>query len=842
MKKNLLSLVVFVFFYSASHAQVYVSESGGTVTRDGASWATAYQMNELQQAINEAQSATIKQVWVAKGTYKPTESLSSTGFLTNGTTPVSDRDKTFILLAGVEIYGGFAGNETSINNRVLTPDGFMQNETILSGDLNNNNMADDGDFYHVVSSRNDNIGAVLDGFTIQFGFANGTNSITEGGMEVRQNTGAAIVTMGGNSGATYRNLIIKNNVATDQGGAIYIRATGTDRNYQFNNVQWISNKAKSGGAIYYYTSGGTPVLNIKASYFYKNESTATTGTDGGGAIYYDGRSGLGINILNNTRFVENITSRYGGALLISKGIANVNTTTFEKNNAKEQGGAIFTTGSTDAALNLINSSLNENSAKTAGHFYLNSGIATIENTILQRGTATTEAGAIYVNGNATKCTIKSSVLKNNTSAGHGGAISSRISDLSVSNSQFQSNTASKNGGAFYINSSNGQNANVTIWNTEFFDNLSKMGGTGSNGGGAVYQTYQGTDISTTTIVNSTFYANKSLGENGAFAFNSNENVKINLYNNIFNGNLADYVEATLSGDAEAPSADIRRSASVTSAVQNFKNNLFQTSIDTKDNRTVTNAFLLANSGDPLFASTDKLSPNFLHIASASIVINNGDNALYNLVGNSVTDKDLAGLPRLIGTNIDLGSFEYQSALPVSITSFSAISQHNIVLIKWKVEEEKNVSLYEIERSSDAKTFYKIATTNAAGATAYNVNDESPLDGVNFYRLKTIDLDGSFKYYERIITAKVSESSLPKGSVYPNPFNNSTIRVTLTGLKTGNYEYTLVNLAGSLVSKGTLNYTGAPVLIELPTSLIDGIYLISLGDGNQQVRMKVVKKH
>ncbi|WP_461485799.1 hypothetical protein, partial [Pedobacter sp.] len=204
MKKIYLSLLLLMLGSPALMAQIYVTEAGAGL-KNGTSWANAYDNTQLQQAINEAESATTKQVWVAKGTYKPTESLSTTGFLTDGITPVTARDNAFILKTAVEIYGGFAGGESAIIDRVNIN---TTNETILSGDLNNNDTADDGDSYHVVSSKAASLGAVLDGFTIQYGFANGSGSITEAGVEINQNNGGGIGIRGENTGASIMNLII----------------------------------------------------------------------------------------------------------------------------------------------------------------------------------------------------------------------------------------------------------------------------------------------------------------------------------------------------------------------------------------------------------------------------------------------------------------------------------------------------------------------------------------------------------------------------------------------------------------------------------------------------------
>ncbi|ACL26135.1 hypothetical protein [Chloroflexus aggregans] len=100
-----------------------------------------------------------------------------------------NRAATFTLKNGVAIYGGFAGTETSRNQR--NP---RVNQTILSGDIDQNDINTDGNFiaetpadiqgsnaYHVVNSGSTNSTAILDGFAITAGQSNGSGSGGNGG-------------------------------------------------------------------------------------------------------------------------------------------------------------------------------------------------------------------------------------------------------------------------------------------------------------------------------------------------------------------------------------------------------------------------------------------------------------------------------------------------------------------------------------------------------------------------------------------------------------------------------------------------------------------------------------
>ena len=139
---------------SAAFRRCYVKANAAGLN-NGTSWANAYR--SLQSTLG---LSTCTEVWVAKGTYKPTKR-------TNSSDP---RSATFQLKNGVAIYGGFAGTET-----VLTQRKPALNPTILSGNIGSTAVATDNT-YHVVTGSNTDNTARLDGFTITAGKADGTSS------------------------------------------------------------------------------------------------------------------------------------------------------------------------------------------------------------------------------------------------------------------------------------------------------------------------------------------------------------------------------------------------------------------------------------------------------------------------------------------------------------------------------------------------------------------------------------------------------------------------------------------------------------------------------------------
>jgi len=125
---------------------IYVDDTSPCQPGTGMSWRSAYV--NLQDALARARTGCGSQIWVAAGTYKP---------ITNTTDP-NWYITTFQLVDGVPIYGGFAGNETTRNQR-----NYITNQTILTGQIGQNYY--DAVDYVVTAKNIEDV--IVDGFTIR---------------------------------------------------------------------------------------------------------------------------------------------------------------------------------------------------------------------------------------------------------------------------------------------------------------------------------------------------------------------------------------------------------------------------------------------------------------------------------------------------------------------------------------------------------------------------------------------------------------------------------------------------------------------------------------------------
>lgn len=112
-------------------------------------------------------------------------------------------------------------------------------------------------------------------------------------------------------------------------------------------------------------------------------------------------------------------------------------------------------------------------------------------------------------------------------------------------------------------------------------------------------------------------------------------------------------------------------------------------------------------------------------------------------------------------------------LPITLLNFTAQKQgNNATLVQWKTSTEINSHYFDVERSSDAINFQFLGKVNAAGNSSreisYSFIDNQPLKGVNYYRLKQVDLDGHLIYSPARFVRFDDVAGLVK--YYPNPTN------------------------------------------------------------------------
>ncbi len=120
-------------------------------------------------------------------------------------------------------------------------------------------------------------------------------------------------------------------------------------------------------------------------------------------------------------------------------------------------------------------------------------------------------------------------------------------------------------------------------------------------------------------------------------------------------------------------------------------------------------------------------------------------------------------------------------LPIKLTSFNGNRKANNVLLNWNTAEEVNGSYFEIQRNSGAgfQTITKVNAKNAATGALYQFEDINVANTAVQYRLKLVDIDGSFKYSEVVSIKAIS--SVSDVSIYPNPAVQGSARIRINDI-------------------------------------------------------------
>jgi hypothetical protein len=164
-------------------------------------------------------------------------------------------------------------------------------------------------------------------------------------------------------------------------------------------------------------------------------------------------------------------------------------------------------------------------------------------------------------------------------------------------------------------------------------------------------------------------------------------------------------------------------------------------------------------------------------------------------------------------------------LPVHLIRFTATREAQSNLLSWATASEVNTDQFEVQRSSNAKTFWKIGAVTAAGSgrNVYSFFDETPYSGTNYYRLKMFDLDGTYSY-SKIISLSNGRPGL---TVYPNPSHGIVaIQGTIVGDKV-----VLTDMQGRTLQQ--IEVTQNSFVLDL-SKYPTGVYLLKTTSGVQKI--------
>ncbi|MEZ4918703.1 MAG: T9SS type A sorting domain-containing protein [Saprospiraceae bacterium] len=560
---------------------------------NGSSWDNAFQ--DLQSAILVALPE--DEIWVANGVYKPTTT--------------QERNNSFEIPSQVRVFGGFTGVETNPSQR-----DFTLGETILDGNIGDLNSASDNS-YHVVVIKDGNQGALLDGFIIKNGFANG-------------------------------------NGTNNRGGGIWIHTSNQpDSSYAtISNCTFLENYAARGAccAITGF-NGKLPVTQFRNSVF--QNSTAQYN---GGGVFIDGHTLPNNSIVFDSCSIikckSNIENGGGMALENFGGTLIIQNCLFEKDSTQigfEGGGLNLKVADMDVSVQLKNSTFRDCYSAIGGGaaiqdygFFLNPKFldVDIDQCRFEQNYSSNEAGGLLIRSgyeNTCNINILESEFIGNRSHVEGAAVFIYNTDngslnVQVSNSRFRWNRGIyvPGGGAISIRSSgNGDATNdVSVVNTIF-----------SNNRGGYSLTSGQTDKSNSTFVNCVF------NDNSTYVFNKNW---FPTFDSISKYNFINVYNSVIIDTTEIKRIFYNNSFNPFYVNGYYVNHCLLSKPDCYfDNQSTCGENMLFDM-DPMFTDTtfypEKCSP----------LINAGNNFWADSLD---VELDLASMQRIVFDTIDIGVFE-----------------------------------------------------------------------------------------------------------------------------------------------------------------------------------------
>ncbi len=261
-------------------------------------------------------------------------------------------------------------------------------------------------------------------------------------------------------------------------------------------------------------------------------------------------------------------------------------------------------------------------------------------------------------------------------------------------------------------------------------------------------------------------------------------------------------------------------------------------------------------------------PSFFFIAGNTATVNTA----MNMSGNSATDaSDQRGTINVSfgaqtlnvvniryqnapGTmadptvqNITIGNVSFQRAypVPVQLLTFDGLAKGNKVSLNWKTTNEVGFNYFAIERSADGRSFTEIGRVYSQNNTneikQYSFDDVTITGGRFQYRLKMIDLDGTF-VYSKVIVVNTSNTSASHEKVFPTIFTNH-LSLEINAIASETVHVKLLNLHGQILQQDSYQCRSGnnAFTITPETALPPGQYFLVVSNREKTTTHKVIRK-
>lgn len=248
----------------------------------------------------------------------------------------------------------------------------------------------------------------------------------------------------------------------------------------------------------------------------------------------------------------------------------------------------------------------------------------------------------------------------------------------------------------------------------------------------------------------------------------------------------------------------------------------------------------ANDGDgnDVYWLNDLKISKFSNLTCQSVIGTTGE-LLYAISGYGNFGGNAYYLDVIVPSFSSFYVMNTTGVLPVTCGGFNYERKNSSVRLSWRTLTEINASHFEIQRSFNGTEFHKIGMVQANGnPSAYGFVDASAGDNVVYYRLLSVDKDGSGKFACNTIKASVAGVRQPIfGNAYPNPVTNE-INVKMNRSYNGNVGLQVIDATGHIVlTRSTVVHPSDSKIRMQLLNLPKGVYALRLqtAEGVETIR-------
>jgi Secretion system C-terminal sorting domain/Carbohydrate binding domain len=183
--------------------------------------------------------------------------------------------------------------------------------------------------------------------------------------------------------------------------------------------------------------------------------------------------------------------------------------------------------------------------------------------------------------------------------------------------------------------------------------------------------------------------------------------------------------------------------------------------------------------------------------------------------------------------------EIHGVLPVSLLSLNALAKNNTVELKWVTTNEINNAYFEAYRSKDGVNWEPAGKVNSNGINGgtYTLVDMHPAAGLNYYKLKQVDINSTYKF-SNIIKVNLKPGATTDVSIYPNLVNN-VLNYAVQKPAAEKLTVVLSDITGRRISNSMEYFAAGTTQKTIDVSkLAPGMYLLTVTDENGTFKKSV----